>query len=278
MRPIARISAALAVAAIVCSPTAAADPAPPGATPLASLDACPAQTRGEPPVLLIHGTNASVEKSLGPTRQALLDDGRCVYGLDYNSMQPISTSTDYFAAAVDRITELNPGTSIDIVGKSQGALIARAVSLRFADRQPNPIRQVVSISGPQHGVTEGVAGIDLTPLGASTPIFPLVGRDALRDMLIGSPYLTALNAGPMTAPTVRYTMIATETDRLVTPYTSGFVDAANVTNVLLQDGCPQDRAGHLSESTDPRTIDLTLHALDPARHPGIRCVSNTDEH
>lgn len=96
-------------------------------------------------------------------------------------------------------------------------------------------------------------------------------------MLIGSPYLTTLNSGPMTAPTVRYTMIATETDKIVTPYTSGFIDAPNVTNVLLQDGCPQDRAGHLTESTDPRTVDLTLHALDPVRHPQVRCLPNTDE-
>ncbi|MEV6072385.1 alpha/beta fold hydrolase [Nocardia sp. NPDC052001] len=277
MRAIAGLSATLAVASMVCAPGAVADPAPPGATPLASLDACPPGNRGEPPVLLIHGTNASVEKSLGPTRQALLDDGRCVYGLDYDSMQPVSTSVDYFAAAVDRIIELNPRTTVDVVGKSQGALIARAVSLKFTDPERNSIRRVVSISGPQHGVTEVVGGIDITALGAGTPVFNLLRRDALRDMLIGSPYLSALNAGPLTAPNVRYTMIATETDRLVTPYTSGFIDAANVTNVLLQDGCPQDRAGHLAESTDPRTIDLTLHALDPTRHPEVRCLPNTDE-
>lgn len=99
---------------------------------------------------------------------------------------------------------------------------------------------------------------------------------ALADMVAGSPFPTELNSGPMTAADVRYTMIATRDDAIVTRYTSAFIDAANVTNILVQDGCPQDRTGHIAGSTDPRTIDLALNALDPHKHPALRCVANDD--
>ncbi|MGW5924089.1 esterase/lipase family protein [Nocardia fluminea] len=275
MRTFISVGVALLVAGGSCGGVATAEPTPPVTTPLTAIDACPIGSIDDVPVLLIHGTNATVEKSLGPVRQALLEDGRCVYGLEYDSMQPISSSVGYFTAAVERIREVNHAATIDVVGKSQGALIARAVSLEFTD--PHPLRHVVAISGPQHGVTHTVAGVDITPLGARTSALNLLDRAAVRDMLVGSPYLTELNSGPMTAPGVRYTMLASQYDQIVAPHTIAFVDGANVTNVLIQDGCPEDRAGHLAESTDPRTVDLVLNALDPARHPAVRCVPNNDE-
>ncbi|MFI5718130.1 esterase/lipase family protein [Nocardia sp. NPDC051750] len=275
MRTFFSLAVALAVVGGACTAVAAAEPAPPSITPLTGIEPCPAGTLEDAPVLLIPGTNATVEKSLGPVRQALLDDGRCVYGLEYDSMQPISLSVDYFTAAVERIREINGTTALDVVGKSQGALIARAVSVEFTD--PHPLRQVVAISGPQRGGTKSIGGVDITPLGAQTPALNLLDRAAVRDMLVGSPYLTELNSGPMTAPAVRYTMLASTYDQIVSPPSASFVDAPNVTNILIQDGCPEDWAGHLAESTDPRTVDLVLNALDPLRHPAVRCLPNTDE-
>lgn len=277
MRALFSVGVALAVAGGGCAGVAAAAPASPEATPLTAIEACPASSAGGVPILLIHGTNATVEKSLGPVQQALLEDGRCVYGLEFNSMQPLSASVDYFAGAVDRIREVNHVTAIDVVGKSQGALIARAVSVRSADRATPPLRHVVAISGPQHGVSQTVAGVDITPIGARTPLFNLIDRAAMRDMLVGSPFMTELGRGPMTAPGVHYTMLASRYDQIVTPYSNAFVDEPNVKNILIQDGCEEDRAGHLAESTDPRTVDLVLNALDPVRHPVVRCVPNTDE-
>ncbi|MEV0463892.1 hypothetical protein AB0I30_12390 [Nocardia tengchongensis] len=270
MRTLSGIVAALAIMGWTVG-AATAEPA--GSTPLDSLAACPANARTDAPVLLIHGTHADVEKSLGPVRQALLDDNRCVYGLDYDSDEPLSTSVDYFTAAVDRIRAVNQVDSLDLVGKSQGALIARAVSLQFAARAVNPIRTVVAVSGPQHGTSP--AGLHLTlPTGSAVPQGLPFLSPAMADMIAGSSYLTRLNSGPMVAPGVRYVMTATAYDRIVTPYTTAFIDAPGVTNILVQDGCPEDHTGHLAGSTDPRTVDLVLHALDPVRHPGVRCTAN----
>ncbi|MEC3956785.1 hypothetical protein VMT65_27370 [Nocardia sp. CDC153] len=268
MRTLAGVVAALA---IMGSTAGAATAEPTGSTPLDTVTACPATARADAPVLLVHGTHADVEQSLGPVRQGLLEDGRCVYGLDYDSDESLSTSVDYFAAAVDRILAVNRAKTLDLVGKSQGALIARAVSLRFADRDVNPIRTVVAVSGPQHGTS--VAGLRL-PAGSSLPQGLPFLSPAMADMLAGSPYLTRLDSGPTVAPGVRYVMTATAYDEIVTPYTTAFIDAPGVTNLLVQDGCPEDHTGHLAGTTDPRTVDLVLHALDPARHPTVRCVAN----
>jgi triacylglycerol esterase/lipase EstA (alpha/beta hydrolase family) len=275
MRALVTISIAAALTAVASVATAATATAAPTLTPLDSITACPAGTRADRPVLLIHGTNATVEQSLGPVRTGLLDDGRCVYGLEYDSRQSISVSVDYFEAAVDRILAVNQAAAIDLLGKSQGGLIARAVSLEFAGRQVNPIKKVVAISGPQHGVTLSVAGLDVTALATQLPV--LADRmPAAADMLAGSPYLTQLNKGPMTAPGVEYTMIASRYDDIIKPYTSSFVDAPKVTNLTVQDGCPEDHTGHIAASNDPRTIDLALRAMDPQRHPTLRCTA-TDE-
>ncbi|WP_158675557.1 alpha/beta fold hydrolase [Nocardia stercoris] len=265
------MSATLVVVAAASSPALAAA-TPDDATPPDTLAACPAGTVGVP-VLLIHGTNADVERSLGPTRQALADDGRCVYGPDFDSTRPLSESVDYFAAVVEHIRAVNGVDVIDVVGKSQGGLIARAVSLKFAGQQSNPIRNLVTVSGPHQGVTEFAGSTNLNPVALLVPGLPA----AAHDMLAGSEFLTELDADGMTAPGVRYTLIGTRTDRIVTPYTSSFIDAPNTTDILIQDGCPEDLAGHLAESADPRTIDLTLNALDPVRHHTVRCVANDDQ-
>ncbi|MGF6888645.1 triacylglycerol lipase [Nocardia sp. GAS34] len=223
-------------------------------------------------MLLIHGTNTTVEKSLGPVRAGLLDDGRCVYGLEYDSRQPLATSVEYFVAAVERILEVNDSAAISLVGKSQGGFIARAVSLKFADRQVDPIKKAVAISGPQHGVSMTVAGIDIAPLARQVPPLHELMPAAV-DMLAGSRYLNTLNSGPMTAPGVAYTMIASRYDDIITPYTSSFIDEPNVTNRTVQDGCPEDRAGHVAASDDPRTIDLALQAVDPGQHRTLRCTA-----
>ena len=64
---------------------------------------------------------------------------------------------------------------------------------------------------------------------------------------------------------VRYTTIITKNDELVVPYTSGILHGDNVTNIILQDHCPQDLAEHVAVAFDPVTLQYILNAL--AVHP-----------
>ncbi|MFD1047375.1 lipase family alpha/beta hydrolase, partial [Kibdelosporangium lantanae] len=90
---------------------------------------------------------------------------------------------------------------------------------------------------------------------------------AARQFLTGSDFLARL--GDPRVPGVRYTMVMTTHDEAVVPYTNGFM--AGATNVVLQDLCPQDLAGHGMVGFDPNATQVVLNALDPAHAKTVQC-------
>ena len=82
----------------------------------------------------------------------------------------------------------------------------------------------------------------------------------------GSAFLAKLNAGKETVAGVDYTVIQSDKDEVVTPYTSAFLSGRNVTNLLLQNQCILDQGEHLSMPYDHIADADVLNALDPA-HP-----------
>src|SRR2546430_1408955 len=97
---------------------------------------------------------------------------------------------------------------------------------------------------PPHGVpppaTNALARNPLAPPSGN------FGCPACAQQAAGSSFITALNAGDETPPPVTYTVIETKNDEVVTPYQSAFLAAGDrVTNVLLQDRCPQDPVEHV---------------------------------
>ena len=73
---------------------------------------------------------------------------------------------------------------------------------------------------------------------------------------------------------VNYTVIESEYDEVVTPYTSAFLTGSNVTNILLQNQCSLDHGEHLSMAYDHIADADVLTALDPAdpQHPACTPV------
>ena len=88
----------------------------------------------------------------------------------------------------------------------------------------------------------------------------------------GSAFLQNLNAGGDTVPGVDYTVIETEYDEVVTPYTSAFLSGRHVTNITLQNQCPDDFSEHLTTPYDPNALHDVLNALDPATATPVQCV------
>jgi hypothetical protein len=81
---------------------------------------------------------------------------------------------------------------------------------------------------------------------------------------------------------VTYTVIESNGDEIVTPYTNAFLVATDqqksskqVTNILLQDVCLLDWAEHLAITYDSVTFQLVLNALDPptAKTPECRFIT-----
>jgi hypothetical protein len=88
----------------------------------------------------------------------------------------------------------------------------------------------------------------------------------------GSAFLANLNATP-TVSGVRYTVIESVDDEVVTPYTNAFLPAAsNVTNITVNAQCPVDFSDHLEIAADPVAMADMLNALDPASRVRVPCL------
>ena len=80
--------------------------------------------------------------------------------------------------------------------------------------------------------------------------------------------------GGDTVPGVRYTVIATKYDEVVTPYRTQFLNGPDVKNVLIQDRCALDLSEHaLLGLTDRIAFHEVVNALDPARATPTTCAS-----
>ena len=58
-------------------------------------------------------------------------------------------------------------------------------------------------------------------------------------------------------------VIETTHDEVVTPYTNAFLNGPNVTNILLQDQCPNDPVGHIGIFTDSPALQDVMNQLGP---------------
>ncbi|MGA5261732.1 lipase family alpha/beta hydrolase [Streptomyces griseoincarnatus] len=232
------------------------------------------------PVVLVHGTfGNSVDNWLG-LAPYLKNRGYCVFSLDYGQLPgvpffhglgPVEKSAEQLDAYVDRVRAATGAAKVDIVGHSQGGMMPRYY-LKFLGGAAE-VNALIGIAPSNHGTT-------LSGLTALLPYFPGAedllssATPALADQIAGSAFLTKLNAGGDTVPGVRYTVIATKYDQVVTPYRSAFLTGPNVRNVVLQDLCAVDLSEHLAIGLlDRIAFHEVANALDPARAKRTTCAS-----
>ncbi|MFJ8938135.1 esterase/lipase family protein [Streptomyces sp. NPDC102365] len=232
------------------------------------------------PVVLVHGTFAnSVDNWLG-LAPYLVNRDYCVYALDYGQLPgvplvhglgPIDKSAEQLKTFVDKVLAATGAAKADLVGHSQGGLMPRHY-LKFLGGAAK-VNALVGIAPDNHGTT-------LNGLAKLVTAFPGAGEvlssaaPALTDQVAGSAFLTRLNAGGDTVPGVRYTVIATRYDEVVTPYRSQFLDGPNVRNVLIQDLCALDLSEHAAIGLIDRiAFHEVANALDPSRATPTTCLS-----
>ncbi|MEV7790008.1 alpha/beta fold hydrolase [Streptomyces sp. NPDC088106] len=278
-RVIRPLAAFLLAAAAVTVPSASAQAA---AAPSSGWNdyTCVPSAAHPRPVVLVHGTfGNSVDNWLG-LAPYLKHRGYCVFSLDYgrlpgvpflHGLGPVEKSAEELDAFVDTVLTATGADETDIVGHSQGGMMPRHY-LKFLGGA-DEVNALVGIAPSNHGTTLG-------GLTALLPYFPGAedllseATPALADQVAGSDFLARLNAGGDTVPGVRYTVIATRYDQVVTPYRSAFLTGPNVRNVLLQDLCPVDLSGHVAIGLFDRiAFHEVANALDPARAKPTTCAS-----
>ncbi len=232
------------------------------------------------PVVLVHGTLANGVDNWLTLAPYLVNRGYCVFSLDYGQLPgvplfyglgPIDKSAEQLAAFVDKVLAATGAAETDLVGHSQGGLMPRYY-LKFLGGAAE-VHTFVGIAPSNHGTT-------LNGLTKLLKYFP--GADdlltkatpALAEQVAGSAFLARLNAGGDTVPGVRYTVLATRYDEVVTPYRSQFLSGSDVHNVLIQDLCPLDLSEHAALGLlDRIAFHEVTNALDPAHATDTTCLS-----
>ncbi|MFK4069066.1 esterase/lipase family protein [Streptomyces sp. NPDC029674] len=282
-RALRALAAALLVTgAVTLAPaaTAAADTAPSATSRGWNDYGCKPSTAHPRPVVLVHGTFGNSVDNWLVLAPYLVKRGYCVYSLDYGQLKgvpffhglgPIDKSAEQLDGFVDKVLASTGAKEVDLVGHSQGGMMPRHY-LKFLGGA-DEVNALIGLAPDNHGTT-------LLGLTRLLPYFPGVEdllttkTPSLADQVAGSPFLTKLNEGGDTVPGVRYTVIATKYDEVVTPYRSQFLDGPGVRNVTVQDLCPVDLSEHVAIGILDRVAHHEVaNALDPAHATPSTCLS-----
>ncbi|MFB7381338.1 esterase/lipase family protein [Kitasatospora purpeofusca] len=284
-----------APAAAAPAPAAAGELPPDGDTvaspPGANDWTCRPSTAHPNPVVLVHGTFANRYENwlvLSPLLKSL---GYCVFALDYGTvpgitssgsglllpiggLAPVADSAAQLGRFVDLVRGATGAAQVDLVGHSQGGMLPNYY-LKFLGGAAK-VGKLVALAPSNHGTTlDGITNL--------APYFPRVAEliytacAACRDQAVGSDFNRRMATRPDTVPGVRYTVISTVYDEVVTPYRSQFLDgaggagAAAVDNEVVQAHCPLSLAEHVAVAFAPTALHLVTNALDPAHATPVLC-------
>jgi triacylglycerol esterase/lipase EstA (alpha/beta hydrolase family) len=236
------------------------------------------------PVVLVEGTFSSMYNSFGAVSPDLVNNGYCVYAFNYGQTLPltgiyatgeIGASAGQLSSEVNRVLAETGASKVDLVGWSQGGMMPRYYISNLGGAAK--VNMLVGLAPSNYGTNlDGVVTLiaDLGELGLATALLSAT-CEACAEQIQGSSFLNSLNQSP-TAANVKYVVIETKDDEVVTPYTSAFLPAGpNVQNITLQNQCPQDGSDHLSIGYDSNALQDMINALgsdDPDFQPSCATV------
>jgi triacylglycerol lipase len=262
---------ALAAAPAHAGPFATAWDVSPGVDPPGVNADCTPKPAHPDPVVLVHGTWADRTISWNLIGEKLVQDGYCVFALDYGkrATAPVADSAAELGRFIDAVLARTGASRVAIVGHSQGGMMPRYY-LKFVAGGIDKVSELIGLSPSNHGTTNQFGS------------YPAKYGDSpsAADQTAGSPFMAKLNGDGIDAPQpltgeIDYTVISTRNDEIVTPYQSQALagPAGRVTNVVLQDRCPNDAIDHLGIIYDPAALQWVENALgrpgpaDPAFAP-----------
>jgi triacylglycerol esterase/lipase EstA (alpha/beta hydrolase family) len=241
-----------------------------GASPPGANAQCTPSAEHPYPVILVEGTFSSMYNSFGALSPDLVNNGYCVYAFNYGQTIPLSgfyamggiaASAAQLSTEVNRVLAETGASKVDLVGWSQGGMMPRYYINNLGGAPK--VNMLVGLAPSNYGTTlDGLTELvtELGLLGLATALLALT-CGACVEQLQGSSFLTSLNTSP-TVSSVKYVVIETADDEVVTPYTNAFLPAAsNVQNITLQNQCPQDASDHLSIGYDSNALQDVVNAL-----------------
>lgn len=266
---------------VVYNTVAAAAPAifNPSAPPAGANDwNCKPSSKHPRPVVLVHGTTANMGLNWGTLSPLLKNNGYCVFALNYGAtsasngsifaLGSVAASGQELSSFINQVRSATGASKVDIVGHSQGGMLPNYY-LKFLGGA-SKVDKVIGLAPSNHGTDVNGLLKEANQLSGLFPdlsnaIYGAIAGPAqgLLDQKFDSPFMAQMNSLPDTVPGVKYTVISTKYDEIVTPYQSQFLSGPNVKNITLQNVCPLDASDHISIAFDHIALNEVLKALDP---------------
>ena len=251
------------------------DQSPPGANDWS----CKPSAAHPLPLVLVHGLGATASENWSYLSPILEADGYCVFALTYgvDSRSPymggvvaMEQSSHELDAFVHRVLTATGAAQVDLVGHSEGTVMPQYWLWKLGGAPL--VHEYVAITPLYDGTTfHDIATLESYDQGGTFAHFATGYCGSCLEFIKGSPFLTDLYKNGVAAPGVHYTTIMTTHDELVTPYTSGYLNSPQATNIVLQDVCPLDLSEHGALAFDPVVARLVQNALDPANAVAPTC-------
>ena len=262
-----RLFLGAAVTALAVSPLAPAEAASSGINDFS----CQPSAAHPEPVVLLHGLSANKDANWSFHGPQIAAAGYCVFSLTYGEQYPgsggwvpIAESAQEIGAFIDQVLASTGAAKVSLVGHSEGAFHSLYVP-KVAGYAPK-VGRVVALAPPTHGTTAGGLVTLGQTLGGQELVNLLTDGFACRactDIIKGGPAVAALTDGPIAQAGVKYTIVSSKYDAVVTPVSTGFVNEPGVTNYYVQDKCPFDPVGHVGIAVDWGVTSMILNGLDP---------------
>lgn len=242
----------------------------PSSTPGVNDWGCKPSTAHPNPVVLLPGTFANIGANFVALAPMLKNAGYCVYGTNFGAtwlsmggriggLDTETTSGNQVSAFIDKVLDASGAQKVDIVGHSQGG--SMGVNYVKLHGGGNKVGTYVGWGQSANGTTlSGIvtAATALGALGIANVGLAAFGAPGLRDQEVGSAYTKQTSAIPLPQGP-KYVTIQSTHDEVVTPYATQSLPGAQ--NIVLQQLCPNDQAGHVGLFLDSPTLQLTMNAL-----------------
>ena len=244
------------------------------------------------PVVLVHATLADEGSNWVTLAPLLANEGYCVYAFNYGAtlasfeawpfigpridgLGHIEKSAEELRSFVNSVLSKTKASKVDLVGHSQGGMMPNYY-VKFLGGA-SKVNELIGLAPSNHGTTlDGLTTlVEVFPFASEivSGLLELLGAPSLSEQAAGSAFNKKLfGSGEPVVAGVRYVVIETEHDEVVTPYTNAFLNGSGVTNITIQSQCPKDTVAHIGMFDDSPSLQNVLNQLSSSPNPSFKAT------
>jgi len=242
------------------------------------------------PVVLVHATLADEGSNWVTLAPLLANEGYCVYAFNYGAtlaslevwpfigpridgLGHIENSAKELSSFVNSVLSKTKASKVDLVGHSQGGMMPNYYIKDLGGA--SKVNELIGLAPSNHGTTlDGLTKlVEVFPFASEIigGLLEFLGAPSLPEQEERSAFIKKLfGSGEPVVSGVRYVVIETKHDEVVTPYTNAFLTGSNVVNITIQSQCPEDPVAHIGMFDDSPSLQNVLNQLSSSPNESFK--------